>query len=73
MISVATTVNSKYQIVIPKEIRKVFPIKPEEKIIFKIDDKGRLILEKIPTILSLQGSYQFPENYLTNERDSWSK
>lgn len=72
MNSTTTTVNQKYQIVIPKEIRKQFPIKPNEKVILRINEEGYLIIEKVPTILDLQGSYTFPKDYLKNERTSWN-
>ena len=67
------TVNQKYQIVIPKEIRKRFPIRPNDKLVMSVDDQGNIIVTRVPTFEELRGTAKFPENYLQNERDSWEK
>jgi AbrB family looped-hinge helix DNA binding protein len=43
------TISSKYQVVIPREVRKIFNIKPGQKIAF-IPCKGTLRVVIIPTI-----------------------
>ncbi|MBI4235141.1 AbrB/MazE/SpoVT family DNA-binding domain-containing protein [Candidatus Peregrinibacteria bacterium] len=65
-------VNVKYQVVIPKEVRKIVEVKPNEKMgVFPLD-KNTIVLRKIPTsILDLEGSYKFPKDYLKKERLSW--
>ncbi len=64
--------NLKYQLVIPKEVRKIVHIKPNESLgIFTIDE-NTIMLKKIPkSIRNFKGSWNFPEDYLNKERLSW--
>jgi len=71
MNSTIVIVNEKYQIVLPKAVRKSLSIQPKDKIIFSIGAEGEIILKKIPSLLDLQGSYRFPREYLMKERASW--
>lgn len=68
----ATKVNVKYQVVIPKEVRKVVAILPQEELAVFAEDQNTIVLKKLPSsIKDLKGSYQFGKDYLKNERLSW--
>jgi AbrB family looped-hinge helix DNA binding protein len=41
-----TTVTSKFQVTIPKEIREILDVKEGNKLIFTIDDKGEVVIKK---------------------------
>jgi len=41
-----TTVTSKFQVTIPKEIREILDVKEGDKLIFTIDDKGEVVIKK---------------------------
>jgi len=40
------TISAKYQVVIPREIRKLIKIKPNEEVDISVDKKGETILVK---------------------------
>ncbi len=50
-----STVTSKGQVTIPKEIRLFLKIKPSDKVDFEIEN-GRVILKPIKTLLNFRGS-----------------
>jgi len=50
----AVTISSKYQVVIPKEVRKQFNLKPGQKIVF-IPYNGTLRVIMIPPIKKARG------------------
>ncbi len=50
-----STVTSKGQVTIPKEIRLFLKIKPSDKVDFEVEN-GRVILKPIKTLLNLRGS-----------------
>jgi AbrB family looped-hinge helix DNA binding protein len=50
----AVTISSKYQVVIPKEVRKQFNLKPGQKIMF-IRYNGTLRVIMIPPIKKARG------------------
>ncbi len=50
----AVTISSKYQVVIPKEVRKQFNLKPGQKIMF-IPYNGTLRVIMIPPIKKARG------------------
>jgi AbrB family looped-hinge helix DNA binding protein len=50
----AVTISSKYQVVIPKEVRKQFNLKPGQKIMF-IPYNGTLRVIMIPPITKARG------------------
>ena len=52
--SVLTTISSKYQIVIPREVREKFKLKPGQKIMF-ISYQNSLRLVIVPSIKSARG------------------
>lgn len=51
----AVTISSKYQVVIPKEVREKFNLKPGQKLAF-IPFKGTLRVVVIPQIEAARGS-----------------
>jgi len=53
----AVTISSKYQVVIPREIREKFNLKPGQKLVF-IPYKGTLRVVVVPPIEELQGKLQ---------------
>ena len=59
----AVTISSKYQVVIPKEVRKRFDLKPGQKILF-IPYNGSLRVIMIPPIKKARGMLRGlnPEN-----------
>ncbi|MCL4560106.1 MAG: AbrB/MazE/SpoVT family DNA-binding domain-containing protein [Chloroflexi bacterium] len=62
----ATTISSKYQVVIPREIREQFDLKPGQKVVF-IPYKKSLRVVIVPPI---EEAYGFLEGIDTNiERD----
>jgi AbrB family looped-hinge helix DNA binding protein len=52
--SVLSTISSKYQVVIPKEIREKFNLKPGQQIMF-IPYNGNLRVVIVPTIEEARG------------------
>ncbi len=50
-----STVTSKGQVTIPKEIRLFLKIKPSDKVDFEVEN-GRVILKPIKTLLNFRGS-----------------
>jgi AbrB family looped-hinge helix DNA binding protein len=53
----AVTISSKYQVVIPREVRKQFDIKPGQKIMF-IPYNGLLRVVVIPPIKKARGMFK---------------
>lgn len=51
----ASTVTSKGQVTIPKEIRMMFNIKPSDKIDFFVED-GKVILKPVKTLSDFRGA-----------------
>jgi len=49
------TVTSKGQITIPKPIREALELEPGDRVAFRLDDEGRVILE--PETLDLMGLF----------------
>lgn len=50
----AVTISSKYQVVIPREVREMFNLKPGQKIVF-IPYKGTLRVVIVPPIEKARG------------------
>ena len=50
-----STVTSKGQVTIPKEIRNFLKIKPSDKVNFEVEN-GRVILKPVKTLLNFRGS-----------------
>lgn len=68
----STHVSTKYQVVIPKKIRNVFPLSPREELTVYVEDENRIVLQKEKiSIKNLRGSGSFSKNYLKKERLSW--
>ena len=55
-----STVTSKGQVTIPKEIRIFLKIKPSDKVDFEVEN-GRVILKPIKTLLNFRGSVSAKE------------
>jgi AbrB family looped-hinge helix DNA binding protein len=53
----AVTISSKYQVVIPREIRKQFNLKPGQKILF-IPYNGTLRVVIVPSIQKARGMFK---------------
>ncbi len=72
-----TLVSSKYQIVIPKAVRKKISIKPGQKLnVYLIDDKIMLTPKRIwpqDYIKELRGLWKNtnPIDFLEQDRNSW--
>lgn len=49
-----STVSTKYQIVIPKDVRRRLDIKPGQKVSFEFDAKGKLVVALADPLGSLQ-------------------
>lgn len=67
------TVSSKYQVVIPKKVRKEVGIHPGQTIVVKTDDKGNIVLRKDS---GKQAIDQLLEKYggiLANADTEWKK
>jgi AbrB family looped-hinge helix DNA binding protein len=41
-----TTITSKFQVTIPKKIRELLDVKEGDKLIFKVNEKGEIIIKK---------------------------
>ncbi|BBO81233.1 hypothetical protein DSCO28_17990 [Desulfosarcina ovata subsp. sediminis] len=50
-----STVTSKGQVTIPKEIRSLLNINPSDKVDFSVEN-GRVVLKPIKTLLNFRGS-----------------
>lgn len=76
-----STVSSKYQIVIPKELRKQLHIRPGQKVLFKLNKKQQLIIETPQAaVAELQRRFggrkiwgDDPVAYIRKQRDEWEK
>ena len=53
----AVTISSKYQVVIPREVRKQFNLKPGQKIMF-IPYNGTLRVVIVPSIKKARGMFK---------------
>lgn len=53
----AVTISSKYQVVIPREVRKEFDLKPGQKIMF-IPYNGTLRVVVVPSIKEARGMFK---------------
>jgi AbrB family looped-hinge helix DNA binding protein len=73
-------VSSKYQVVIPKRVREVLGLQPQDDVLFLIDRDGdhvRVVLRPRPASFTkaLQGLHKEvwpdPDTWLEEERSSW--
>lgn len=65
-------VSTKYQVVIPKEIRKKVNIAPRDELMVMLQGKDEIVFKKpITSFRALRGSFKFPKDYLKKERLSW--
>ena len=79
MKTAAAQVSSKYQMVIPKEVRKALGIKPHDQVLFLIDG-DRVYLRPRPDSFTdmLSGLHahvwqQPTDQWLREERESWEE
>jgi len=76
--AVKVKVSSKYQVVIPKDIRERFGVEEGEEMIVDIEDK-KIVMKKAPTRLvdMMKGLHRevwkdiIAEKYIDKERESW--
>lgn len=61
-----TLVSTKYQVVIPKEVRKMVKVKPGQKM--NISVNGQYI---ILSPVSARENWKYPEDYIKNLKDPW--
>lgn len=66
-----THVSTKYQVVIPKEIRKSMNIQPHDDLIIYYQGNNIVITKAKPSIKDLKGTGSFTSDYLKNERLAW--
>ena len=63
-----TTISSKYQIVIPREIREQFHLKPGQKLMFiPLDKTIRVVI--VPSIEEAQGMFPGIDTTVEREED----
>ena len=67
-----TTVSSKYQIVIPKAVRKQLDIKPGQKLQVSASDDGTILIQK-DTELDMDAFLDKYSGILKHEETAWGK
>jgi len=80
MKTISSQVSDKYQVVIPKEVRKILNIQPRDTLLFLIDGETVLIRPKPKSFIeALRGLHshvwsaleQPTEEWLKQERSTW--
>lgn len=61
-----TLVSTKYQVVIPKEIRKMVKVKPGQKMNISVNGQ-HIVLSPV----SIRENWKYPEDYIKNLKDPW--
>ena len=75
---IAAKISSKYQVVIPKEVRQSLNLQPQDTLLFLLDG-DTVVLRPRPASFAktMQGLYQElwpdPDEWLEEERSSWEK
>jgi AbrB family looped-hinge helix DNA binding protein len=64
----ATTISSKYQVVIPREVREQFGLKPGQKVVF-IPHKKSLRMFIVPPIEEAEGFLQDIDSEVQREEE----
>jgi AbrB family looped-hinge helix DNA binding protein len=74
----SSTVSAKYQIVIPKALRKKLEIKPGQKVYFRQNKKNELVIDTKSPIEDLYGAFEDdriwgddPAETIRKDRDEW--
>ncbi len=73
-----STISSKYQVVIPKEIRKKLNIKPGQKVSISQEKGGKVVINTNSVIDELFGKYpgywgKDSDKYIRNLRNEWDE
>jgi len=68
--------SDKYQVVIPKELRKGLQLKPGQKIRLSRQKSGKIVIETVSVVDRLAGSLtgvwgKDPDRYIRELRDEW--
>lgn len=63
---IQTLVNVKYQVVIPKEIRKIVKVRPGQKMNISVNGQ-QIVLSAVST----RENWKYPEDYIKNLKDPW--
>jgi AbrB family looped-hinge helix DNA binding protein len=69
-VSEAVTVSSKYQIVIPRAVRRYLDIKPGQKLRVVLYD-GQVRLVPVRPLGEMQGHYKGIDTHFEREDDEW--
>ena len=69
-------ISSKYQIVIPKELRRQLDIKPGQRVSMSLDKNRNIMISSRDPIKELQGKYagkwgDDPVAFIRKQRDEW--
>jgi AbrB family looped-hinge helix DNA binding protein len=76
MTTISAQISTKYQVVIPKEVRELMNLQPKDTLLFLIDG-GTVVLRPKPKSFTktLRGLHRHlwsePEQWLEDERSSW--
>lgn len=78
MQAITAKVSTKYQVVIPKEIREPLNIQPHDELLFLLDGDAIVIRPKpVNFTQAIRGLYQElwpdPDEWLESERSAWEK
>jgi AbrB family looped-hinge helix DNA binding protein len=68
------TLSSKYQITIPREMRRALVLKPGDKLLVVVLDDSMIVLKRpksFAAAINGIGCGLYPADYLKKERESW--
>lgn len=72
------TVSDKYQVVIPKAVRKQLRLKPGQKVNVSRQKDGKIVIDTVSVVDRLAGSLsgvwgKDPDRYVRELRDDWEE